>query len=92
VRGAWGDGDTFATSLYSAALGADPAAGVHVELAGGSRLTRQQVLGLEERMLWESAEVDLTLGNRWYLSATFERTHGDAPTVHQQHIGLSCSF
>jgi len=92
LRGGLADGAITTSNLVSVGLGADPMTGMHLELSGGARNTREQVTGLEEHAVWESADVDLAIGAIWYLSLSYERTHGDAATTHQEYAGLSWTF
>jgi hypothetical protein len=80
------------SDLLSLALGFDPMVGSHLEASGGSRTTRDQLVGIEERVLWEGADLDVALGLRWYLVASYERDHSDLETLEQLQAGLSWRF
>jgi hypothetical protein len=86
------DGDPTDAGLLSLALALDPAAGVHLELLGGSRFTRYTALGVEDRSRWEGVDADIAVGGHWYLSASYEHEHGDLADLHQEYAGISRRF
>jgi hypothetical protein len=49
-------------------------------------------VGIEERVLWQEADLDLALGGRWYLIASYERDHSDLQALDQFQTGLSWRF
>ncbi len=64
------------TGLASFGGGLDPLPGARLELAGGVRTTRDPLAGVQDRTLWESGNLDLTLVRRAYLDLSVERDHG----------------
>jgi hypothetical protein len=80
------------SDLLSLALGLDPWVGLHLEGSGGSRDTRDLIAAVEERVRWAGADLDVALGQRWYLVASYERDHSDLETLEQLQAGLSWRF
>lgn len=85
-------GEETASDLVAAGLGLDPLPALHLELEGGTRSTSDQLSGLEDRELWESAAVDWSLGWRLLLTASVEHGHGDLENRFEELVGLSWRF
>ncbi len=87
------DGATVASRLASGSLGLDPWPLSHVEVAGGTRQTRVTSPVLDDREWWESVDVDLALGRRWYWNGGWEHDHGGSSgQTRQLQGGLSLRF
>jgi len=86
-------GSPITSRLISGGLGFDPTSHAHIEIAGGVRGTRIAPTTTFDNQNWESIDLDLTLGRRWYTNAGFERDYGGSSTDTQQvQAGLSWRF
>ncbi len=69
-------GGNVTSRLWSGGIGIDPMPLSHVEYAGGVRGTRIAPATSFDRQTWQSINVDLTLGRRWYLNGGWEHDAG----------------
>jgi hypothetical protein len=94
IRGRYAQyrGQGTASDLVAAGFGLDPLPALHLEIEGGTRRTSDQLSGLEDRELWESAAVDWSLGWRLLFTASVEHGHGDLENRFEELVGLSWRF
>jgi hypothetical protein len=86
-------GSSVTSRLILGGLGFDPVPRAHVEMAGGMRGTRLAPATTFDDQQWESINLDLSLGRRWYMNSGFERDHGGSGGSTQQIQGsLSLRF
>jgi hypothetical protein len=87
------DASSVTSELASGSVGLDPWPLSHVEAAGGVRRTRSGPAGLDDVEHWQSVDVDVTLGRRWYASGGWEHDRGGASGQSRQlQGGLSWRF
>lgn len=84
--------DVSDSRLMTLAIGGTPTQALHVQLSSGSRTTTDRIAGSEESVRWKSADFDLTLPGRWFLSGSFERDRGGLDDVEQAYGSLSWRF
>jgi hypothetical protein len=94
LRGRWSmfTSDAMDTRLASLGLGADPWGGLHLELTGGLRDTEDQFGGAGARGHWYSAEADVAVLARAYLSGSIDRDVGNEGRITQLATTLSWRF
>jgi hypothetical protein len=86
-------GSSVTSRLWSSSLGMDPTPLSHVEAAGGVRGTRMAPATAWSNQNWQSIDVDLTLGRRWYMNGGYERDYGGSGgTSEQVQGGISWRF
>jgi len=87
------DGSTVRSRLSSGSLGFAPFGQAHVEISGGVRRTLVQPAVTEDVDRWQSADVDLPLGRRWYVNGGWERDYGGlGGETRQLQAGLDWRF
>jgi hypothetical protein len=92
LRGTAFRSDAFETGLWSVAASADPAAALHIDVAGGRRTTRDRVTGLRALVNWNSAALDLALARRWFATASGQIDRGEGPDLNEVFTGLTYRF
>ncbi len=86
-------GQTVLSRLASGSVGLDPIPLSHLELSGGVRRTLVQPSTHEDSERWQSIDLDLSLGRRWYLNGGLERDYGGvAGETRQAQGGVSWRF
>ena len=91
LRGRWSrfTSPETGSTLWTGAAGLDPGARSHLEFSGGARSTRDEVSGFEDTETWYGVDLDLALGQRWYLTCGYEWLTGVAGDTRQAQAGLS---
>ena len=95
VRGRMSEftGSSVTSRITSGGLGLDPTPLSHLEIAGGVRGTRAAPRTTFENQNWQSVDLDLALGRRWYVNGGFERDYGGTGgDTEQIQGGLSWRF
>jgi hypothetical protein len=86
-------GSTVTSRLYSGSMGLDPTTLSHIEAAMGVRGTRIAPNTTYDNQTWQSIDMDLALGRRWYVNGGFERDYGGSSgDTEQVQGGLSWRF
>jgi hypothetical protein len=85
-------GDRMDSRLLGVALGFAPKRTLGVELSGGRRITADLITASEEQELWESADIDLSLGHRLLMTMGLEHIHGTIDRRFEEQVGLSWQF
>jgi hypothetical protein len=87
------NGPSVTSKITSGGLGLDPTSLSHVEISGGVRGTRTAPSTTFDNQNWQSIDVDLALGRRWYMNGGFERDYGGTGgDTKQVQGGLSWRF
>ncbi len=86
-------GPSVTSRLYSGSMGLDPTSLSHIEMAAGVRGTRIAPKTTFDNQAWQSVDMDLALGRRWYVNGGFERDYGGSSgDTEQFQGGLSWRF
>jgi hypothetical protein len=65
----------------------------HIEAASGVRGTRIAPATNFDRQTWESVDVDITLGRRWYVNGGWEQDGGGSGgESRQMNLGVNWRF
>ncbi len=79
--------------LYAVDAGLDLASRVYLLVEAGLRDEQGDISSfLDDSLLWLSAEVDISIGRRWYLLVALEQTSGDLEEYGQLFTRLSYRF
>jgi hypothetical protein len=91
-RSTYFDGDLSRGWMHLAGLGARPWGPARIEITAGTRRSEDGLGLIHTRLDWWGTDVDLGIGQRWYLLLSGERDHGDGFSETQGHLSVSRTF
>ena len=92
VRWSRFSGDRTQSQLLGVTIGLDPDRRLHAEVGSGLRNTVDRIAELEEQELWESLDLDVSLGGRMFMTMGLEHIHGTFDRRFEEELGLSWGF